>query len=161
MDIALDPIGYSNALQEAGMPREQADIIARTQQANIEKVVSGMRFVDSDILRELATKAELKELDELARGETTGLRGEFADLRKDMAMMRNDMNAMQTSIIELRKDMDARFDRVNASMDARFEKQEISMDAKLAQTKNDILRWMFGMLMGFAAVIISAIALMR
>lgn len=50
----LDPISYSEALQAAGMPKAQADVIARTQQASIDKIVEA---------RELATKADLRELE--------------------------------------------------------------------------------------------------
>lgn len=52
--LAIDPIGYSEALQKAGMPKEQADLIAKTQEAKIDKLIE---------VRELATKADLRELE--------------------------------------------------------------------------------------------------
>lgn len=66
MDIALDPIGYSQALQDAGMPRAQADVIARTQIAGIEKIVDS---------KELSTKTDI------------------AMLQKDMAQMETRFDA--------------------------------------------------------------------
>lgn len=48
--LSLDPIAYSEALQAAGMPKGQADVIARTQQSTIDKIIKA---------RELATKKDI------------------------------------------------------------------------------------------------------
>lgn len=52
--LAIDPIGYSEALQKAGMPKEQADLIAKTQEAKIDAIVS---------IKDLATKKDLHEME--------------------------------------------------------------------------------------------------
>lgn len=52
--LAIDPIGYSEALQKAGLSKEQADLIARTQEAKIDNIIQ---------TRELATKTDLRELE--------------------------------------------------------------------------------------------------
>lgn len=50
--ITFAAIGYSEALQEAGMPRKQADLIAKTQEVRIDAVVRA---------GDLATKQDLAE----------------------------------------------------------------------------------------------------
>lgn len=50
----LDPIDYSEASQQAGMPKKQADLIAKTQEARIGKIVDA---------RNVATKTDLLELE--------------------------------------------------------------------------------------------------
>lgn len=134
MDIALDPIGYSQALQDAGMPREQADVIARTQQPNIEKIVADRKLADSNDLKNLATKAELKELDSGMRSEmaalrvdVSGLRGDVDGLRKDISLMDVSLNA---KIDGLRKDMT----QIDASLHAEIDslrKDMSQMDTSL------------------------------
>lgn len=52
--LAIDPIGYSEALQKAGMPKEQADLIAKTQEAKIDAIVS---------IKDLATKKDLLDME--------------------------------------------------------------------------------------------------
>ncbi len=52
--LAIAPIGYSEALQKAGMPKEQADLIAKTQEAKIDAIVS---------IKDLATKKDLHEME--------------------------------------------------------------------------------------------------
>ncbi len=49
--ISIDPISYSNALQKAGMPKAQADVIAQNQQAAMERVID---------MRNLVTRQDLQ-----------------------------------------------------------------------------------------------------
>lgn len=48
--LTLDPISYSEAPQAAGMPKAQADVIARTQQSTMDRMIEA---------RELATKQDI------------------------------------------------------------------------------------------------------
>ena len=50
--IAFDPISLSQSLQDAGMPKAQADIIARSQEARLSDMIQA---------RELATRQDLEK----------------------------------------------------------------------------------------------------
>lgn len=52
--ITTDPIGYSEALQNAGMPKAQADLIARTEQTREENLTAS---------RDIATRRDLAEME--------------------------------------------------------------------------------------------------
>jgi len=70
--MALDPISYSDALQNAGMPKRQADVIAKTQQAGMDRLLES---------RELATRRDLQFA--ILESESR-LRLELANLRADL-----------------------------------------------------------------------------
>ena len=50
--ITFDTLAYSRTLQDAGMPREQADALAKAQKTAIDEMVES---------RELATKGDIRE----------------------------------------------------------------------------------------------------
>ena len=52
--ITFDTLNYSNTLQEAGMPREQAEAFAKAQKIAFDEMIA---------TRELATKTDLKALE--------------------------------------------------------------------------------------------------
>jgi hypothetical protein len=63
--------------------------------------------------------------------------------------------ATKADLKELRLELDARFDRI----DARFGQVETNIDAKLERLKNEVVRWFITSLVALAAVIIAAVKL--
>ena len=51
--ITFDTLAYSKTLQDAGMPREQADALAHAQKKAIEEMVTA---------KELATKGDIQDV---------------------------------------------------------------------------------------------------
>ncbi len=66
--ITFDTLAYSKSLQEAGMPGEQADALAKAQKAAIAEMVS---------VKELATKGDIREAELRLQAEIEKIRAEI------------------------------------------------------------------------------------
>jgi len=91
--VTFDTLKFVKTLEEAGVPEPQAEAFSTAVRESHEAA-------------ELATKADLREVE-------TNLRHEIGDLRHEIS--------------DLRKDMDVRF----AGVDAKLEKLELRMTIKL------------------------------
>ena len=66
--ITFDTLAYSRTLQDAGMPVEQADALARAQKAAIDEMLAA---------KELATKGDLRETELRLQTEIEKVRSEI------------------------------------------------------------------------------------
>ena len=94
--IAFDTHKYVKRLTAAGMPEPQAEAIADEQRALIEG--------------QLATKRDLKEMDNALRHDLEGLRRDMKEmetgLRRDLEGLRRDMKEMETGLRHDMKEME-------------------------------------------------------
>ena len=73
--ITFDTLAYSKTLQDARMPVEQADALARVQKAAIEDMLS---------TKEWATKADLRETELRLQAEIEKVRAEVQQNKYDL-----------------------------------------------------------------------------
>ena len=73
--ITFDTLAYSKTLQDAGMPVEQADALARVQKAAIEDMLA---------TKEWATKADLRETELRLQAEIEKVRAEVQQNKYDL-----------------------------------------------------------------------------
>ena len=86
--IAFDTLAYSDKLQEGGLPREQAEAIAR---ANVDA------FRSLVVTQRLATKRDIEELRQATKRDTSELRQE---LKEDISELRQEMADTKHEILK-------------------------------------------------------------
>lgn len=73
--ITFDTLAYSRTLQDAGMPVEQADALARAQKAAIDEMLAA---------KELATKGDIREAELRLQAEIEKVRKETQQVKYDL-----------------------------------------------------------------------------
>ncbi|MGL9722090.1 hypothetical protein [Symbiopectobacterium sp.] len=130
--VAFDTLQASEELETAGISREQARAISLVVRKSHE-------------VADVATKADIAEVNR-----------NVADVRKDLS----------AEIADVRKDIDARFEKNEAQMQARFEKTEaqISLVRKDLQlemagirSEQKLIRWMLSAgILGILSLVVKA-----
>ncbi|MEN3259067.1 hypothetical protein AAH678_30240 [Sodalis endosymbiont of Spalangia cameroni] len=115
--VAFDTLQASEELETAGISREQARAISLVVRKSHEVV-------------DVATKADIAEVNR-----------NVADVRKDLS----------AEIADVRKDINARFEKNEAQMQARFEKTE----AQIALLRKDVEHTANGLLIKLSAVMLA------
>ncbi|MFT4466029.1 MAG: hypothetical protein ACMX3H_17270 [Sodalis sp. (in: enterobacteria)] len=132
--VAFDTLQASEELETAGISREQARAISLVVRKSHE-------------VADVATKADIAEVNRNIADVRKDLSTEIADVRKDLsteiADVRKDLSA---EIADVRKDMGARFEKNEAQMQARFEQLDKRLDFSekrfdKLEIKFDRLQW--------------------
>ncbi|WP_334470048.1 hypothetical protein [Arsenophonus sp. PmNCSU2021_1] len=146
--VAFDTLQASEELQTAGLTSQQAKAISLVVRRSHE-------------VADVATKADIVEVNRNIADVRKDLSAEIADVRKDMAArfekneaqiadVRKDLSA---EIADVRKDMAARFEKSEAQIQARFEKT----DAQIALIRKDVEHIATGLLLKLGSVIVLTI----
>ncbi|MGL9724500.1 DUF1640 domain-containing protein [Sodalis sp. (in: enterobacteria)] len=109
--VAFDTLQASEELETAGISREQARAISLVVRKSHE-------------VADVATKADIAEVNRNVADVRKDLSAEIADVRKDMA---HRFEKTEAQISDVRKDMAAGFDKIND----RFEKLGMQMTIRL------------------------------
>ncbi|MBS7805101.1 DUF1640 domain-containing protein [Rhizobiales bacterium TNE-4] len=129
----FDRLLYVDTLKSAGVPEDQARAHASALQ--------------TALLDTVATKDDIAIL----RTDINALRG---DMEKLEISLRGDMGKLETSLRGEMRNIDTTLRGEIAKLDA-------SLRGEMAAQKTDILRWMFGMMIGFSGLMITAIKFIR
>ena len=129
----FDRLLYVDTLKSAGVPEDQARAHASALQ--------------TALLDTVATKDDIAIL----RTDINALRG---DMEKLEISLRGDMGKLETSLRGEMRNIDTALRGEIAKLDA-------SLRGEMAAQKTDILRWMFGMMIGFSGLMITAIKFIR
>lgn len=129
----FDRLLYVDTLKSAGVPEDQARAHASALQ--------------TALLDTVATKDDIAIL----RTDINALRG---DMEKLEISLRGDMGKLETS---LRGEMR----NIDTALRGEIVKLDASLRGEMAAQKTDILRWMFGMMIGFSGLMITAIKFIR
>ena len=130
--IAFDTHGFVKKLTKAGMPEPQAEVLASEQSRLIEN--------------ELATKQDIAEVKRDIEQLRLATKQDIAEVKRDIEQLRQDtkrdMKELETT---LKRDIEA--SRAEAKKDIAEVKRDIEA------SKADILKWMFGALLGQTAIL--------
>ena len=139
--VAFDTLKLADRLQAGGFTPEQA----RTAASAFADALSGS---------DLATKADITEVRTELKADIAEVRAELkdvkAELKADIAQVRSDMREM-----ELR--LEARIDGTESKIEA----VKAEFRRELAETKSDILLWMFGAMAAQTALIVGLVKLIH
>ncbi|WP_063657163.1 hypothetical protein [Candidatus Arsenophonus triatominarum] len=128
--FAFDTLQASEELQTAGLTSQQAKAISLVVRRSHE-------------VADVATKADIVEVNRNIADVRKDLSAEIADVRKDLS----------AEIADVRKDMAARFEKNEAQIQARFEKT----DAQIALIRKDVEHIATGLLLKLGSVIVLTI----
>ena len=127
--ISFDTLAYSQDLQEAGMDRALADVIAKRQREAFEEILDA---------RQLVTKQDLQLEIEKVRAEIEKVRGETEKVRSDLTQ----------SIEKLRADAE----RTHGELRLEIEK----VRAEITRFSHQQLKWFLGFGIACAALLARA-----
>ena len=123
--LAFDTLEYSKALQDAGMDRTLAELIARKQREAFEEVLDA---------RKLVTKQDLQLEIEKVR----------ADLTQNIEKVRSDLTQ---SIEKVRADLTLDMEKLRGEFRTEIEKTRAEIEksrAEAAKMNHSMLKWMIG-----------------
>lgn len=138
--IPFDSLAYARALEEAGMPRAQAEALGRQQQKTVEDIASAKDVARREDIDRLAARmneqdnklaAQMKEMD-------VRLTGRIAELD---ARLTGQIAELDTRLTLQMKELETRLSGKIAELDTRLTTQ---MEEKIAAAKYDLLRWIVG-----------------
>jgi len=121
--LTFDTLKFANRLKTAGVPAGQAEAEA-----------DALSEVLETNLGELATKADLREVE-------TGLRHEIDNVRH--------------KISDLRKDIDARFEKTESTLRQEISGTAATIRQEVANMKFELLKWIIGLAIAQAGLWIS------
>ena len=141
--LAFDTLEYSKALQDAGMDRTLAELIAKKQSEVFENVRNP---------RQLVTKQDLQLEIEKVRAEVEKVRGETEKVRADLTQNIEKVRADLTqNIKKVRADLTQNIEKVRSDLKLDIEKlrgefrTEIEKSrAEAAKMNHSMLKWMIG-----------------
>ena len=130
--LAFDTLEYSKALQDAGMDRTLAELIAKKQSEVFENVRNP---------RQLVTKQDLQLEIEKVRAEVEKVRGETEKVRADLTQNIEKVRADLTQNIEkVRSDLKLDMEKLRGEFRTEIEKSR----AEAAKMNHSMLKWMIG-----------------
>lgn len=151
----FDRLLYVDTLKSAGVPEDQARAHASALQTALLDTVAtkdDIAILRTDIN---ALRGDMEKLEISLRGDMekleTSLRGDMGKLETSL---RGDMGKLETSLRGEMRNIDTTLRGEIAKLDA-------SLRGEMAAQKTDILRWMFGMMIGFSGLMITAIKFIR
>ena len=140
----FDRLLYVDTLKSAGVPEDQARAHASALQ--------------TALLDTVATKDDIAIL----RTDINALRG---DMEKLEISLRGDMEKLETSLRgdmgKLETSLRGEMRNIDTALRGEIAKLDASLRGEMAAQKTDILRWMFGMMIGFSGLMITAIKFIR
>ena len=131
--LAFDTHAAVIELTEAGMPERQAESVVRLQSRMIEQ--------------HFATRADMEQVKTSIEASRQATDAQFEASRQ----------ATDAQFEASRQATDARFEASRQATDARFEASKLSMEAAIASLKAELIKWMIGTNLAFAALVIAAI----
>ena len=157
---------YVDTLKSAGVPEDQARAHASALQTALLDTVAtkdDIAILRTDIN---ALRGDMEKLEISLRGDMekleTSLRG---DMEKLETSRRGDMGKLETSLRgdmgKLETSLRGEMRNIDTTLRAEIAKLDASLRGEMAAQKTDILRWMFGMMIGFSGLMITAIKFIR
>ena len=150
--LAIDTLKLARRLREgAGFTPEHAEAVAETfAEAMTEQVASKSDLRET----ELRLTASIEKV-------RTGLEAKIAQLDGKIDKVAVDLEAkidrvrtgLEAKIDKVRTDLEAKIDRVRTDLEAKIDKLDAKIETSAANTKADILKWMFGALAAQTALI--------
>ncbi|MBI5184148.1 MAG: DUF1640 domain-containing protein [Nitrospinae bacterium] len=128
--IAFDTHVYVKKLKAVGFTEEQAEVQAETLSALIDD--------------RLSTKHDLKELEIALQ----------RDMKELEAGLKRDMKELETSLQHDMKEMETGLKRDIEGIRRDMKEMEIRLESKIVEHKSETIKWVAGMLMGQALLII-------
>ncbi|MGD9616253.1 MAG: coiled-coil domain-containing protein [Alphaproteobacteria bacterium] len=140
-------------LKAAGFTEDQAEAVTRA--------VKNAREID---FSDLASKADLAVLDVSMTGmktEIAGMKTEIAGMKTEIAGMKTEIAGMKTDITNMKTDI-AGIKGDVAVLSTKLDNfaANYATKAELSDMRNDIIRWVFGIALGQAALIITLLKLL-
>lgn len=151
----FDRLLYVDTLKSAGVPEDQARAHASALQTALLDTVAtkdDIAILRTDIN---ALRGDMEKLEISLRGDMEKLEtSRRGDMGKLETSLRGDMGKLETSLRGEMRNIDTTLRGEIAKLDA-------SLRGEMAAQKTDILRWMFGMMIGFSGLMITAIKFIR
>jgi Coiled-coil domain-containing protein 90-like len=167
MTVPFDTLAYAKKLEAGGVAVKQAEAHAESLAEVLEKSFTPKKDWGQSII----------DLDQSVTLLRNDMDGRFNEMRTEMDArfneMRTEMDArfdkVDTKFNEIRTETDARFSVVNARFnivdtklnemrtetDARFGELRAEMNGKFSEVKSEVIKWVFGISLAQAALIVS------
>ena len=141
--LILDTHAAVNELVSAGMPERQAETVVRQQAKLLEQ--------------NLATKTDIEALRQGTKADIEAIKAEIEALRQETkAGIETLRQETKTGIETLRQETKADIETTRASIEAL--RQETM--ARIEAAKVDLIKWIFGLNLGTASLIVALIKLL-
>ena len=141
--IAFDPLEYTHQLEASGVPREQAEVHAKTMTTmflhNLDALVTrdylDSRFNEFEARIESSIDKRIEGVDQ----RFVGVDKRFDEVDKRFVEVEHRFNAIEMRFVELEASIDVRFERVDGKLRLLFWMQALTIACVVLPVIRDLL----------------------
>lgn len=161
----FDRLIYVDTLKSAGIPEDQARAHASALQIALTDSVAtkdDVAFLRRDVEGVRKDVEGLRKDVDGLRKDMDGIKIDVGEIRTDLGTLRTDVDGLRKDVEGLRRDIDKCETMTNADRrEAVLRGDMATIRAEMAGQKVELIRWMFGMMLAFSGIIITAMKYIR